>query len=64
MEQINLKKALQKTKIKAEWIGLREVKEISTQRLIRDLNPGLIIQQSTMVLWQKFFQMANLAIML
>ena len=40
MEQINLKKALQKTKIKAEWIGLREVKEISTQRLIRDLNPG------------------------
>ena len=47
MEQINLKKALQKTKIKAEWIGLREVKEISTQRLIRDLNPGSYLHRTT-----------------
>ncbi len=39
MEQINLKQALDKINIKADWIGLREVNEKTTYRVIRDLNP-------------------------
>ena len=39
MEQINLKKALSNINIKADWIGLREVNETTTYRVIRDLNP-------------------------
>lgn len=36
---MNLKKALENINIKADWIGLREVKESTTYRIIRDLNP-------------------------
>ena len=36
---MNLKKILDSIKIKADWIGLREVKESTTYRVIRDLNP-------------------------
>ena len=36
---MNLKKALNNINIKADWIGLREVKESTTYRIIRDLNP-------------------------
>ena len=36
---MNLKKALDNINIKADWIGLREVKESTTYRIIRDLNP-------------------------
>ena len=39
MEQINLKKALENINIKADWIGLREVDETTTYRVVRDLNP-------------------------
>ena len=39
MEQINLKKALDNINIKADWIGLREVDETTTYRVVRDLNP-------------------------
>ena len=39
MEHIDLKKALNNININAEWIGLREVKETTTYRVIRDLNP-------------------------
>jgi len=39
MEQINLKHALDKINIQADWIGLREVNEETTHRIIRDLNP-------------------------
>jgi len=39
MEHIDLKKALNSININAEWIGLREVKETTTYRVIRDLNP-------------------------
>ena len=36
---MNLKKALDNINVKADWIGLREVKESTTYRIIRDLNP-------------------------
>ena len=36
---MDLRKTLDKINIKAEWIGLREVKESTTYRVIRDLNP-------------------------
>ena len=36
---MNLKKALNNINVKADWIGLREVKESTTYRIIRDLNP-------------------------
>ncbi|MBI45209.1 MAG: Zn-dependent protease [Candidatus Marinimicrobia bacterium] len=36
---MNLKKALENINIQADWIGLREVKESTTYRIIRDLNP-------------------------
>ena len=39
MKHIDLKKALDNINIKADWIGLREVKESTTYRVIRDLNP-------------------------
>ena len=39
MKQVNLKQALDKINIKADWIGLREVNEKTTYRVIRDLNP-------------------------
>jgi len=39
MKNINLKKALDNLNIKADWVGLREVKESTTYRIIRDLNP-------------------------
>ena len=39
MKNINLKKALDNLDIKADWVGLREVKEATTYRIIRDLNP-------------------------
>ena len=39
MKQLNLKKALDNINIKADWIGLREVDETTTYRVVRDLNP-------------------------
>ena len=39
MENIDLKKALNNININADWIGLRQVKETTTYRVIRDLNP-------------------------
>ena len=36
---MNLKTALDNINIKADWIGLREVNETTTYRIIRDLNP-------------------------
>ena len=39
MKNIDLKKALDNINLKADWIGLREVKETTTYRVIRDLNP-------------------------
>ena len=35
-KNMNLKKALNKINIKADWIGLREVDETTTYRVIRD----------------------------
>ena len=37
---MNLKKILDKISINADWIGLREVKEVATYRVIRDNNPA------------------------
>ena len=39
MKNINLKKALDNLDIKADSVGRREVKESTTYRIIRDLNP-------------------------
>ena len=39
MENLDLKKILSKINVKADWIGLREVNEETTYRVIRDLNP-------------------------
>ena len=39
MDQIDLKKVLSKINVNADWVGLREVKESTTYRIIRDLNP-------------------------
>ena len=36
---MDLKKILDQININADWIGLREVKETTTYRIIRDLNP-------------------------
>ena len=36
---MDLKKALDNINVKADWIGLREVKESTTYRIIRDSNP-------------------------
>ena len=38
-DKINLKNILDKLNLKADWIGLREVKESTTYRVIRDLKP-------------------------
>jgi len=39
MKNFNLKEALNRISVKADWIGLRKVKESTTYRIIRDLNP-------------------------
>ena len=39
MNNIDLQKALKKIDVSADWIGLREVQETSTYRIIRDGNP-------------------------
>jgi predicted Zn-dependent protease len=52
MNNINLQEALQKINIPAEWIGLRQVKETTTYRVIRDGNPesnNIDIDQGIMV---------------
>ena len=36
---MDLKKILDKINIDADWIGLREVKETATYRVVRDNNP-------------------------
>ena len=52
MESIDIKKILSKIKINADWIGIREVNEKTTYRVIRDLNPesdGTSIDHGVMV---------------
>jgi predicted Zn-dependent protease len=52
MNNINLQEALRKINIPAEWIGLRQVKETTTYRVIRDGNPesnNIDIDQGIMV---------------
>ena len=39
MSKLNLHKALAAIDINADWVGLREVKETTTYRVIRDGNP-------------------------
>ena len=39
MSDINLNNALSAIDIKADWIGLRQVEETTTYRVIRDGNP-------------------------
>ena len=39
MDSLDLKKILSNINVKADWIGLREVDETTTYRVIRDLNP-------------------------
>ena len=39
MSTLDLKKILSNINIKADWIGLREVDETTTYRVIRDNNP-------------------------
>ena len=39
MDSLDLKKILSKINVNADWIGLREVDETTTYRVIRDLNP-------------------------
>ena len=39
MESIDIKKILSKINLDADWIGIREVNEKTTYRVIRDLNP-------------------------
>ena len=39
MPELNLHKALAAIDINADWVGLREVKETTTYRVIRDGNP-------------------------
>ena len=39
MSELNLHKALDKIDINADWVGLREVRETTTYRVIRDGNP-------------------------
>ena len=39
MNSINLHKALNNINIPADWIGIRQVKETTTYRVIRDGNP-------------------------
>lgn len=52
MNNINLKDTLEKINLPAEWIGLRQVKETTTYRVIRDGNPesnNIDIDQGIMV---------------
>ena len=39
MSKLNLQDALSAIDIQADWVGLREVKESTTYRIIRDGNP-------------------------
>ena len=39
MDSIDLKKILSKINVKADWVGLREVNETTTYRVIRDSHP-------------------------
>ncbi len=39
MSKLNIKNALSAINVKADWVGLREVKEITTYRAVRDGNP-------------------------
>ena len=39
MNSINLHKALDNINIPADWVGIRQVKETTTYRIIRDGNP-------------------------
>ena len=39
MSDLNLHKALAAIDINADWVGLREVREATTYRVIRDGNP-------------------------
>ena len=39
MDRIDLKDVLKKINVNADWIGLREVKETATYRVVRDNNP-------------------------
>ena len=39
MNEINLKNILNNINVSADWIGLRQVKETSTYRAVRDCNP-------------------------
>ena len=52
MDSLDLKKILSNINVKADWIGLREVNETSTYRVIRDLNPesdSTVIDHGVMV---------------
>ena len=39
MSKLNIQNALSAINVKADWVGLREVKEITTYRAVRDGNP-------------------------
>ena len=39
MKELDLKNVLSKIKVNADWIGIRQVKEKTTYRIIRDGNP-------------------------
>ena len=39
MSDLNLHKALATIDVNADWVGLREVKETTTYRVVRDGNP-------------------------
>ena len=52
MESLDLKKILSNINVNADWIGLREINETSTYRIIRDLNPesdSTVIDHGVMV---------------
>jgi len=52
MNSIELQKALNNLNIKADWVGIRQVKETTTHRVIRDGNPeqnSINIDQGIMV---------------
>tara|TARA_B100000700_G_scaffold315562_1_gene403840 strand:- start:1648 stop:3072 length:1425 start_codon:yes stop_codon:yes gene_type:complete len=52
MNSIDLQKALNNLKIKADWVGIRQVKETTTHRVIRDGNPeqnSIDLDQGVMV---------------
>ena len=47
MSDLNLNNALNNIDIKADWIGLREVQETTTYRIIRDGNPQTNMRDTT-----------------